>query len=177
VLAGLSACSKDRRIVFASKLPLDGSKKPNASYNIWRVNTDGTGLVALTQATANGTDSYDPSWSPDGKAIAFTSSRRTDGSDAPTQNLKPNIWRVNDDASQLSALTTLADGVAYVPQWSRDGSLIAFNVDLRNAFGGANIERISAANWLGPLEPHRRLRRRPRFSAGLVARRKPNRVQ
>jgi Tol biopolymer transport system component len=51
----------------------------NGTNNIWRVNTDATGLMPLTTVTASMAESYLPQWSPDGAKIAFYSSRKLDG--------------------------------------------------------------------------------------------------
>jgi Tol biopolymer transport system component len=100
------------KIVFASSRKLDGTDAMNANftYNIWRMSADGTGLVPLTTATANGADSLEPQWSPDGSKIVFNSSRKLDGTDASTPTY--NIWRVNADGTGLTPLTkATASGV------------------------------------------------------------------
>jgi len=54
------------KVVFASRRKLDRSDAANANFtwNIWRVNADGTGLTPLTTATARGAGSGSPSFSP-----------------------------------------------------------------------------------------------------------------
>src|SRR5215813_662861 len=55
--SGLPQWSPDgSKVVFLSSRKLDGTDAPNANHasNIWRVNTDGTGLTPLTSITANG---------------------------------------------------------------------------------------------------------------------------
>lgn len=54
--------SDGRFVVFASRNALAGTDAPstNLTYNIWRVNADGTGLAPLTNATAAGADSVRP---------------------------------------------------------------------------------------------------------------------
>jgi len=63
-----------------------------------------------------------PQWSPDGAMIAFVSARGTAvGEDGP----KPQIWLLDADGGEGSALTTARDGVvAY--SWSPDGKRIAY---------------------------------------------------
>ena len=60
-------------------------------------------------------DSHDPTWSPDGKRIAFSSNR--DG------NLE--IYVMNADGSQQTRLTNNSSFDDY-PAWSPDGKRIAF---------------------------------------------------
>ena len=60
----------------------------------------------------------DPTWSPDGKAIAFTSNRG--GS--------KDIWVINTDGSGLLQLTG-DQGAEENPAWSPDGTRIAYDSD------------------------------------------------
>lgn len=78
--------------------------------NIWVVRTDGGGQ---RQVIANGTV---PSWSPDGRRIAFQSSRNGDNED---------IYVANADGSGVRRLTTAPER-EIEPAWSPDGTQIAF---------------------------------------------------
>src|ERR1700687_404916 len=102
------------RVLFESSRKLDGSDAANANltYNIWRVNSDGTGLIALTTATANCADSSSPQWSPDGSRVVFNSRRKLDGTDAANANGTSNIWRVNADGTALTILTNATANLA-----------------------------------------------------------------
>lgn len=74
------------------------------------INADGSGLMPLTQ---NG---FDPSWSPDGKQIAFAS---------VVDSSTICIYVINADGSGLTRLTdTGQDNLR--PVWSPDGKQIAF---------------------------------------------------
>ena len=118
------------RVIFHSGRKTDGTDALNANgtQNIWRVNGDATGLTPLTVATASGAGSSFPAWSPDGSKVAFRSTRKLDGTDAPNVNRTTNIWRVNADGTGLMPLTTAtAVGAdALEPQWSPDGSAVIF---------------------------------------------------
>lgn len=79
---------------------------------IFRMNRDGSGVVALSP---NPGHDYTPSISPDGRRIAFTSTRDGNG----------EIYVMNADGSTPVRLTTLATQDAS-PTWSPDGTRIAF---------------------------------------------------
>ena len=76
--------------------------------DVWTIEADGTGLTRLTHSP--GPD-FDPSWSPNGRRIAFRSERSGE----------PEIWVMNADGTEQRRL---AAGLS--PAWSPDGSLIAF---------------------------------------------------
>lgn len=82
---------------------------------IYTINSDGSGLKQLTNLKNTGEYNISPTWSPDGKKIAFVSER--DGG--------REIYVMNTDGSLQTRLTT-ALGNADSPAWSPDGSQIAF---------------------------------------------------
>jgi len=98
------------------------------NYQIWTVNVDGSGR---TQLTSGHFDLY-PSWSPDGKKIAFRRSTMIDGSS------HSDIWTMNSDGSHQTPLTdALGTGGSYDrPAWSPDGTRIAMEA----AVGGMMSE-------------------------------------
>jgi TolB protein len=107
------------KIVFHSSRKLDGTTGMNLASNLWRVNVDGTGLIALTNTATPGTDSADPQWSPDGTKIVFRSRRTLAGTDA--LGMVYNIWWVNADGTGLTPLTraTAWGADCYNPQLKR----------------------------------------------------------
>ena len=74
--------------------------------------TDGSDLVQLTNDAA--LDRF-PRWSPDGKRIAFSSSRGG----------QYQIWTINPDGSGLQQLTRATSG-SFHPVWSPDGSRMLY---------------------------------------------------
>jgi len=82
--------------------------------DIYVVNTDGSALERLTSDPGA---EFDPSWSPDGKRIAF---RYQPGGDETA-----DVHVINADGSGRKNLTRNA-AMDYSPAWSPDGSQIAF---------------------------------------------------
>jgi TolB protein len=94
-----------QRIVF-------GRSMGSGNTEIFAANRDGTGLRQLTHSSGIDTN---PSWSPSGREIAFTSSRAGN----------PNIYVMDAEGANLRRLTfegDYNDGAA----WSPDGTRIAY---------------------------------------------------
>jgi len=84
---------------------------------IKRVQTDGSGLTALTLLHIERGDFY-PAYSPDGNAIAFGSFGR-DGVIA-------GLYLMNPDGSDVRSLT-IPEISAFLPDWSPNGTTLAFS--------------------------------------------------
>ncbi len=102
--------SPDGKWVAYTAATPDMSANRNAS-NIWIVSTSGGEAVQLTQS---GHDNS-PAWSPDGKTLAFLSSR--DGNS--------QVYVLSMEGGEAHAVTHLSTGADLV-KWSPDGKTIAF---------------------------------------------------
>jgi len=103
--------------------------------DIFLVRSDGTGLRHLTD------DPYrdrGPKFAPDGKRIAFYSNRSG----------RYDIWSIHLDGSGLSPITKNAAHGAWFPNWSPDGTRIAFP-DGVNTY----VFRPGASSGEGSIEP------------------------
>jgi Tol biopolymer transport system component len=137
------------RLAFLSSRPLDGGNgASNTAFNLWVMNTDGSGATPLTRLTNFNVSSYGLAWSPDGRKIAFNSNLALDGSDATTANFTQNIWLANTNGTGVTPLTRL-DGTfagASLPEWSQNGSKIAFTSG--GAFDGSNTAGPNFNLWV-----------------------------
>jgi len=92
-------------------------------YNIWRMPLPGARSGPGSSAGAPGkflsSTRYEtsPTYSPDGKRIAFSSNRGG----------VRQIWVADADGSNPVALTNFTEGVAGSPKWSPDGQTIVFD--------------------------------------------------
>src|ERR1700743_2552532 len=104
------ALSPDGKWVVYTVATPDMDANRNAS-NIWLVSTEGGAPIQLTQS---GKDSS-PVWSPDGKMIAFLSSRSGDS----------QVYLLSMNGGEAHPWTTISTGVDLV-KWSPDGKTLAF---------------------------------------------------
>ena len=116
------------------------------THDIWSVNADGTGLRRLTHAPWR---EFDPSWSPDGRLIAYRAEPHG----------HPQVWVMNADGSGQRRLTR--DGG--FPAWSPDGSMIAY-ATAGGPFGRSSIALMTADGSRRRLVPHTKYGEYPSWS-------------
>ncbi len=89
---------------------------------IYVVGLDGTNLVQLTKLP---TGACQPSWSPDGSQLVFTSPCRGRGDFLDGDYSDSSLFIMNADGTGIKQLTNVP-GADFDPDWSPDGKKIAF---------------------------------------------------
>ena len=119
-----------------TKIVFGGSEGADPNGEIYVVDAaTGSDLIALTSCVslAAGCSNDFPAWSPDGRLIVFT---HTDDFDADGNPVNEQVWVMNADGANQHPLTTDSAPKDQVPDWSPDGSKIAYNSGL---FGSGGI--------------------------------------
>ena len=93
------------------------------SWAICVANADGSGVARLTDLESG--LALGPSWSPDGRQIAFTSLGTGDEDTSSIYVMTSSIYVMNADGSNMKQLTDHPPG-GWGPFWSPDGRRIAF---------------------------------------------------
>jgi TolB protein len=108
------------------------TREPGVGDEIWVIESDGSGLIQLTDRP--GLLDAGPAWSPDGRRIAFYG----DPCAGCGENVR-EIFAMNADGTDRVRLTTNAvDDLS--PAWSPDGTKIAFEADREGTCTGCNRE-------------------------------------
>lgn len=106
--------SPDGKQVAYAESWVDGETDKEAEHSaIWLLTLDSGETRQLTSGTAR---DGAPTWSPDGKQIAFLS----------TRGEKPQIYAIPVNGGEARALTSLKQGAGSGAAWSPDGKQIAF---------------------------------------------------
>ena len=103
-----------KRVVFTVTEPVMTEDKSEFLTQVWMANADGSGAYPFTFGNKSSTN---PQWSPDGRFIAFTSSRSG----------KNNIWLIRADGGEAEQISDVKSGVDSLA-WSPDGKQIAFTM-------------------------------------------------
>ncbi len=142
-----------RRIAFSSYAGGAGpTGDPN--YDLFVVDTDGSGLRRLTESPAY--DMY-PTWSPDGESIAFESTRATPaGFEPPPHDLERtadfDVFVMPAEGGEAVNVTRDPVRLQKFPDWSPDGRWIALDEEGAVAFAaadGSGLRRVSGASLEG----------------------------
>lgn len=100
--------------------------------SIWIVSTEGGEAKRFTAGPAN---THSPSWSPDGRWLAFVSEREGEsaGKDEKGQQKqgkgKPQIWLIPTDGGEARQLTFMQHGASN-PVWSPDSRRLVFDAEV-----------------------------------------------
>jgi Tol biopolymer transport system component len=113
---GAARVSPDgRRVVYTVNDAVMTADKSEFVTQIWMANADGTNAFQVTFGEKSSTN---PKWSPDGRAIAFTSNRKDN---------KNNLYILRLNGSEAEPLTDVKSSVGDF-DFSPDGRWIAFTM-------------------------------------------------
>lgn len=102
------------------------SSRPTAvAEQIYVVKASGGSPRKLTNEPKNNIGDIEPSWSPDGRKILFSS----DHGNSPNGNNQLDIWMMSPDGSDLERVTHTPNRDESWPAWSPDGRWIAYGSD------------------------------------------------
>lgn len=111
-VAAVKPSADGRRVAYTVADALMTDDRSEFVSQIWLSNVDGGEASQMTFALKS---SNNPTWSPDGRYVAFTSDRSG----------KANLYRMRVDGGEAEQLTEVKSGVGTFA-WSPDGSQIAF---------------------------------------------------
>lgn len=77
------------------------------------------------QILGNGSQTWNPVWSPDGRSLAFASNRSD----------RMDIWVLDLESETTSRLNSQSEYPAYSPSWSPDGTAVVFDQDVEGVYG------------------------------------------
>jgi TolB protein len=133
--------SKEGQIAFVRTPSFEGT---NIESDIYSINVDGTRERRLTDTP--GLDAF-PSWSPDGRSLAFASDRAGGGN--------WELYVMGSDGTHQRRLTHTPQEDEAAPAWSPDGEKIAYVTDIASEYptiwvmnaDGSARRRLASGNW------------------------------
>ena len=113
-ISGVQVSPDAGKIVYTIREAVMTDDRSEYVNQVWLCNADGSNAIQLTKGEKN---SSNPKWSPDGKSIAFTSSRDS----------KNNLYILPVGGGEAEKVTDVKTSVGSY-DWSRDGKMIAFTM-------------------------------------------------
>jgi dipeptidyl aminopeptidase/acylaminoacyl peptidase len=121
-ISGVVPSPDGSKVLYTVREAVMGDDKSEFVNQVFLCNSDGSNTIQLTKNEKN---SSNPSWSPDGKWITFTSAR--DG--------KNNLYLMSVIGGEAEKISDVKSGVGGY-KWSADGKMIAFT----QADGAGDVE-------------------------------------
>lgn len=115
-VGGTTMSSDGRFVAYAISTPMIEGEKSEFVSQVWVASVDGNSNVQFTFADKS---SSNPTFSPDGKHLAFTSSRGPDS--------KSEVWIMRVGGGEAEQVTKAKAGVSSY-RWSSDGKKIAYTM-------------------------------------------------
>jgi Tol biopolymer transport system component len=119
----------------AATIAFTGTRPGDSVDHIFVISADGSGPLTALTSEADGNNDY-PAFSPDGTRIAFISDRPGPCDASRT----PQVWTMNVDGSSPKQLTCDPSEKGQLPDWSPDGTKLAY------ASGPSSVGRIFTMN-------------------------------
>ncbi len=113
-VGGVRVSPDGKRVVYTVNEAVMTAEKSEYLTQVWMANADGSDAYQMTFGDKS---SANPDWSPDGKWIAFTSSRSG----------KNNLYLLRSTGGEAEMITDVKSGVGGFA-WSPDGKWIAFTM-------------------------------------------------
>ncbi len=113
-VGGVRVSPDGRRVVYTVNEAVMAAEKSEYLTQVWMANADGSDAYQMTFGEKPSTN---PDWSPDGKWIAFTSSRSG----------KNNLYLLRSAGGEAEMITDVKSGVGAFA-WAPDGKWIAFTM-------------------------------------------------
>jgi dipeptidyl aminopeptidase/acylaminoacyl peptidase len=112
------------------------SNIPFTVGELWVMDGEGNNPALLGEADAG--HGYEPAWSPDGEQIAFVvrENEHDRAADQQAARLVSNVYVVNMNDREVSAVTQFESALTETPVWSPDGEFLAFSA---TAGDGADV--------------------------------------
>jgi Tol biopolymer transport system component len=99
-----------------------GTRRPSTDpYELWLLNSDGTGERLLAHGQC-----YGPTWSPDGRHVAFVQADDLDLYFSDWRGPGTNIYVADTTTGQITRLSSFEGRSSSYPTWSPDGKFVAF---------------------------------------------------